>query len=545
MRQWFTTAANSVGNAAHQKLDEPNYRDGEAHRYPEVVGEMLRRPLERIPQRRDSLEVPTPVHIHRRRNDAYSISPVAENQLLPARPEDTQPEPTFKDLTRDASASYPNVKDQLPISRVRKWITKLDNDLRPGRGQWIAEFNEQLQPRPGQRFEISDDEDQEARRYPEVPGEMLRMADLERIDIQYTQLREQNSRAESTYATSITSASSLGVRGERLQHLDLVRTDRLDNELRQTRFEPQSQMDVIENASIIAEPSMTIDPWDVEYTPNPVIFAHLADCVNVARDDEASSSSVHQLSTSLDPESISQQYMSNSLKRKNSHSSEVLEYERCLGHDEGPTITPPRNKRRAHNQQLTQKPDCLMAGLVSSGSQPSQFHTLDRPILLHTTRSSLAHAQLALEQNMSDQSYRTTPTSTSSEEQATPESSAPSEGNQSLVCTECDIEFRTTGQRREHQNRKHIRHFKCDMCDRAFNLQADLGRHERTVHKVDNATMVRDQEECVSRCPNKGCKTANKVWDRKDNLARHVVRCQKALTRSSEKHNRTIEAVVT
>jgi hypothetical protein len=115
VRQWFTTAANYLGNAAHQKLDVSDYKDHEAHRYPEVPGEKLRnRALERTdiqysqlreqnsraestyaasivstpalegrsnsprpsshpetspsraPKRRDTLEVPTPVHIHRR-----------------------------------------------------------------------------------------------------------------------------------------------------------------------------------------------------------------------------------------------------------------------------------------------------------------------------------------------------------------------------------------------------------------------------------------------------------------------------------------------
>jgi hypothetical protein len=116
VRQWFTTAANYLGNAAHQKLDVSDYKDQQAHTFPEVPGETFRNPaLERIsmqysqlreqnsraesiyapsvhstsgpeggstpplrtsprpdtspsrrPRRRDTLEVPTPVHIHRR-----------------------------------------------------------------------------------------------------------------------------------------------------------------------------------------------------------------------------------------------------------------------------------------------------------------------------------------------------------------------------------------------------------------------------------------------------------------------------------------------
>jgi hypothetical protein len=49
VRHWFTTAANKLGNAAHQKLDVSDYKDHEAHRFPEVPGEKLRnRDFERI-----------------------------------------------------------------------------------------------------------------------------------------------------------------------------------------------------------------------------------------------------------------------------------------------------------------------------------------------------------------------------------------------------------------------------------------------------------------------------------------------------------------
>jgi hypothetical protein len=117
VRQWFTLAANYLGNAAHQKFDVSDYNDEKAHRFPEVPGEPLRNPgFQRVsmqysqlreqnsrtesmyaasvtsvsgledgstppvqyaspcpdtspsqrPKRRDTLEVPTPVHIHRR-----------------------------------------------------------------------------------------------------------------------------------------------------------------------------------------------------------------------------------------------------------------------------------------------------------------------------------------------------------------------------------------------------------------------------------------------------------------------------------------------
>jgi hypothetical protein len=60
-----------------------------------------------------------------------------------------------------------------------------------------------------QKLDVSDYKDQKAHRYPEVPGEIFRNADLERIEKQYTELREKNSRAESNYAISINSTSGL------------------------------------------------------------------------------------------------------------------------------------------------------------------------------------------------------------------------------------------------------------------------------------------------------------------------------------------------
>ncbi|CAO2658005.1 Nn.00g072650.m01.CDS01 [Neocucurbitaria sp. VM-36] len=117
VRKWFTSAANYMGNAAHEKLDVSGYNDEKAHRFPEIPGEDLRNPaLERVstqysqlrkknsragstyassiastsgaegsptskalqgsprpessptrvPARRATLEVPTPAHTHRR-----------------------------------------------------------------------------------------------------------------------------------------------------------------------------------------------------------------------------------------------------------------------------------------------------------------------------------------------------------------------------------------------------------------------------------------------------------------------------------------------
>jgi hypothetical protein len=59
------------------------------------------------------------------------------------------------------------------------------------------------------KLDVSDYKDKRAHDFPEIPGEPLRNAALERVSEQYNTLREQNSRAESTYAASIASTSGL------------------------------------------------------------------------------------------------------------------------------------------------------------------------------------------------------------------------------------------------------------------------------------------------------------------------------------------------
>jgi hypothetical protein len=272
----------------------------------------------------------------------------------------------------------------------------------------------------------------------------------------------------------------------------------------------------------------TVDPRELEYGPNPVIFAHLAktDIEDFPHSNEAISNSLCRMETTSEPELVPEQRIS---KRRKSDSNDVLGSERCLGRgDDALPTAPAGNKRRAYDWRSTQQPYSTLNGL-SSCESCSPSNDSDPPSLVHTDGSSPELAQPESDRASSTQSRMTSPASTSSLDESTSESSAPSEGDQSLACTECDMSFRTFGQRREHQNRKHTRRFKCDMCDRAFNLQADLGRHERTVHKSDGGAIDGGHEESPLKCPNEGCKTADKIWDRKDNLWRHIVRCRKAL----------------
>jgi hypothetical protein len=90
--------------------------------------------------------------------------------------------------------------------------------------------------------------DQGARRYPEVPVETLRNPDLGRVEGQW--VRKIERRWLEKAANSI---------------------------------------------------SMTVDPWELEFGPNPVIFAHLVDCVDLPRSDEAQPAMLQQVTISLGP----------------------------------------------------------------------------------------------------------------------------------------------------------------------------------------------------------------------------------------------------
>lgn len=84
----------------------------------------------------------------------------------------------------------------------------------------------------------------------------------------------------------------------------------------------------------------------------------------------------------------------------------------------------------------------------------------------------------------------------------------------SHTCTLCGIEFKTQGQLNSHHNRKHNQRFKCDECDKAFSLRADLRRHEATVHKAGSTGNFSSYP-----CPATGCV---QTFLRRDNLLRHM-----------------------
>lgn len=78
-----------------------------------------------------------------------------------------------------------------------------------------------------------------------------------------------------------------------------------------------------------------------------------------------------------------------------------------------------------------------------------------------------------------------------------------------LICEVCGTQFSKPGELQDHKRRKHLRRYKCAQCEAAFNLRADLLRHQDTRHKVDGRS---------HSCTFPGC---DATFSRRDNLSRH------------------------
>jgi hypothetical protein len=119
-----------------------------------------------------------------------SISP-GDMRLIPTITTHSDSEPAIaQEATQHGSDDEPTAGRL----RVRKWFTKAGNKLGNAAHQ---------------KLDVSDYNDQKAHRFPAVPGENLRNPALERVSMQYTELRRQNSRAGSNYAPSIVSTSGI------------------------------------------------------------------------------------------------------------------------------------------------------------------------------------------------------------------------------------------------------------------------------------------------------------------------------------------------
>jgi uncharacterized Zn-finger protein len=86
------------------------------------------------------------------------------------------------------------------------------------------------------------------------------------------------------------------------------------------------------------------------------------------------------------------------------------------------------------------------------------------------------------------------------------------------TCTQCGAVFKRMVDLNDHINRKHNRRFHCPICNSAFHLRADLNRH-LTIHNNRHSEAIK-----VHHCPNSACYQS---FSRKDNLLRHMKRCDK------------------
>jgi hypothetical protein len=282
--------------------------------------------------------------------------------------------------------------------------------------------------------------------------------------------------------------------------------------------------------------SGTISPWDLEFEPNPVIFAHLAETLRGTQLEESSQQSHELCGESADLEYSLKGGYALVLDDLVPEIDSVPRMKRSLDHSDVSVTSSSKSKRRARITRFDKGPRPSSSSPASSattahgtcmsfsGSQAIEPFTTSGLTL------SPRSAQLKSGRPALGLSGSVISTSTSaSDPHSTPTSSAPGEDNLPFRCVNCKETFRTIGQQKEHENRKHVRRFQCSVCPKDFNLRADVKRHEKTVHKIANLRPIDIQNSHKLICPNVGCKSKDKVWLRKDNFNRHVQRCSNAI----------------
>jgi hypothetical protein len=344
-------------------------------------------------------------------------------------------------------------------------------------------------------------------------------------------LDESPSPSQRSMETQINGVRSIGHEGL------AVRSESMET----VNFSQNLEMDQSWNAAPNAEDSCLSRPsvngfgcqrapsleWDEDLGPSPD-FAQLLECVDSAREEAAPQQLADCMGETSDPRPEPQLPHARNAKRK---TNERAISSRCnsLDDDGAPVATSKRSRRWAHSS----RPDIAL-GQMSLASE-SSVRNVEPPSLSAERASSSTSSELTSSTpeiaNSEHESTTTSPSSSSQNPDATPASSAPFDIDFPFNCPDCERKYRTPGELRVHENRKHIRRFGCTVCGKDFNLGADLGRHMRTVHKAEGLDVVDGDGTSVLRCPNVGCRNADKVWDRRDNLARHIVRCRKA-TRS-------------
>jgi hypothetical protein len=151
----------------------------------------------------DSDRHPSP----RRASDVHRSSDVADDNALGIHfpfSIDTREIYRIPTITEPVTEQIERVEtDDAPQNNT----TDMPTAGRPRVRKWLTEAANKMGNAAHDKLDVSDYNDQKAHSFPEIPGEPLRNPGLERVSMQYSQLREQNVRAESTYAASVNSVS--------------------------------------------------------------------------------------------------------------------------------------------------------------------------------------------------------------------------------------------------------------------------------------------------------------------------------------------------
>jgi hypothetical protein len=230
-----------------------------------------------------------------------------------------------------------------------------------------------------------------------------------------------------------------------------------------------------------------VDPWSLEHNPNPVIFAHLGDSLYsvgpelhgvLANSPECDISTVHDNKRGRIPKTY----------------FDLEPYKHTdLDYSEVTSLPSPAD--------------------VEFNSDMARASTIDPSYISIRTQDKWS-------ENAVPEISGSPPTTKALD--IRPRSAA----CEDLVCEQCHITFQTIGLKNKHDNRKHVRRFACtgSNCTARFNLKADLQRHKSTVHKDTMTTLKQDTWSCT----NAHCHLPGKLFTRKDNFQRHLVRCQNA-----------------
>lgn len=159
-------------------------------------------------------------------NESFTVPAQSTSMNEPANRDPLQGQPTFQDLSLTRSPEMMSIRTPSPhalgrIPTVNEPESEYDDDTPAHRHQreqevafgrnkvrqWFSSAAEKMGNAAHERFDVSDFRDEKAHGFPEIPGEGFRNPALERISTQYSLMREESSRAGSTYAPSVISNS--------------------------------------------------------------------------------------------------------------------------------------------------------------------------------------------------------------------------------------------------------------------------------------------------------------------------------------------------